>query len=401
MNQKRNFIVGIFLGLLIGWTLGFLRLPDLGNSYLFWVGFAACIAVIFLFLFMIFLWNKNTYLLQFLAGNSENIDGVKEYRNLWLLISLFILFGGFAGSFLINQQTKIFNFQIKEQNQKIDYQSKLIESVGRSNFIVLLNNVLGKVADELDNNPRRVLSDETIGRIAILNQNFQPYAYSDEDTLRLKKISAERGQLLTSLVLMNIAIESFDKIKKEISFSGADLRGADLSGADLSAIDLRSANLSNAILNGAKLSDADLRDANLWGAFLNNADLVRANLMRANLQWVKMNQATLDSARLNGANLSSAGLRNANLEGASLKWTILQSADFRSSNLRRVDFFGADLKEANLSKTLLGGALVGKKNWLQKLAYQNVTGAKGIEENYKIVEDSTAAYSLRIKRIDD
>ncbi len=163
------------------------------------------------------------------------------------------LMGGILG-FGITRQNELLKAQIQYQARSIEQQSELIESVKKGSLVFLMSHILDKVDEELTNHPRRTLSKETIARIAALNTAFQPYAYVKGDSLSVKKLSPERGQLLLVLSIMNMDSSSFDTIKAKTSFAGADLRGANLNGANLSGVDLRDANLKEADLRGANLN---------------------------------------------------------------------------------------------------------------------------------------------------
>src|SRR5204862_7893161 len=151
----------------------------------------------------------------------------------------------------------------QDQNKRIREQSELIESCRRSSLVILMNDILDKVDDDLKNNPGGKLSDKTIASIvAAFNYTFIPYRYWEGDSLSEKKLSPEKGQLLLELFIKNIDTSSFNKIKLNAHFSGADLRKGDLRGVDLSGADLKDVDLSDADLSGASLSSADLRGAN-------------------------------------------------------------------------------------------------------------------------------------------
>ncbi len=99
--------------------------------------------------------------------------------------------------------------------------------------------------------------------------------------------------------------------------------GADLSGANLCMADLRGANLRWADLSGADLCMADLRGANLRGANLSGANLSDAVLYGANLT-----EAVLSGAKLSGADLTEADLSRANFGGADLSGANLYRSIF-------------------------------------------------------------------------
>jgi len=426
VKAKRNLLVGLILGALIGWALGFLRLPYIEKNFSFLLGFIACLALVSLGLILLFVWKKNSLLIRLIGKDSTTQDSNNAtwtYTFIWILISVFIVLGGLASSLLIVNQNELGRAQTQQRNQRIAQQSELIEAVRKSSSALLIGNVIDKVDIELRNNPKGTLSDETIAKIAALNYSFEPYRYLEGDSFSDKKLSPERGRLLLALSLMNIDSSSFEKIKFDVSFSGADLGGADLHGADLNGVDLKGADLKDADLRGADFSGADLSGANLSGANLNMANLRGADMKRADLRGAELNQADLKLADLNGADLSSAKFRKSDLRGATIKWAELEGTMLNEANLARVDLFGAGLKKANLTNAdltevrlrktdfseaiLLGVTLTHAEideDWLEKLDEWRTIGAKGIQESYKVVDIDLPIYEwsqFRLERIED
>jgi len=349
---------------------------------------------------------------------------MKENRNLLIGIVLGALMAGALSFLFLNELVKA---QTQYQQLHIAQQAELIESIRKSGLLNLMSNVLDKIDDELKNNPKRMLSDETIARITALSYSFKPYTHFEGDSLSEKKLSPERGQLLLVLSRMNIDSGSLHKIMFQASFSGADLREVDLRGADLRGTDLRGADLQDANLQGTKFNEADLRSANLWGANLSKANLDSADLKRADLRWADLNGADLRRANLNGANLTSAQLRRTNLRGAVIQWadvsgaflneanldsadltgTSLQRAHLADSDLSKANLTMANLTEANLTGANLTGAelsraIVSEENWLILLNEWLVTGAKEIQSRYKMTDDhSNHPSQYRLEKIEE
>ncbi|MFK8007554.1 MAG: pentapeptide repeat-containing protein [Saprospiraceae bacterium] len=415
MKEKRNLLVSIGLGAILGWTLGFLRLPFLEKNFSFLLGFIACLSIVSLGLLIIYIWRKNS--------STPNTFKKNTFRSM-VTLSL-ILAGGFASSFLFFQQNKFSKIQEQQQHKKSAEQFELEATTRKSNSLILMNNLFDKIEDELENNPNRKLSDEMIERIAALNFSFKPYKYFDGEKFSKRKWSPERGQLLLSLTKMKIDSSSFNHIKLKTSFLGADLVGANLSGADLSGIDLRKANLENAILQKINLNHSNLREINLWGADLKKADLKKADLKRANMQWCDLGEARLDSADLDDANLTSAKLRKSNLSHTKLRWGEMIGAFLNEANLEGMDLLAtnlerANLSKANLSKTNLRWSIlteanltevnltdvvdltftsIKNKNWLKDLDQSKVIGAKKIQKEYEIIKDKSKPLNYHLKKI--
>lgn len=424
MKATRNLLIGIILGAVIGWVFGFLRFPYLEKNISWFVGFISCLAFVALGLILVFIWNKHSLLIRLMSKDSvaqNSNKATRTYTVIWILVSAFIVFGGLISSFLIYKQNGLFEMQTREQNQRIREQSELIESIRRSSLVVLMNDILDKVDDDLKNNPGGTLSDKTIASIVeAFNYSFESYRYWQGDSLSEKKLSPEKGQLLLALCTKKIDSSSFNKIKLNAHFSGADIRKGDLRGVDLSGADLKDADLSGADLSGASLKGADLRKANLRGAHVNKANLVGADLRRSVLSWAELNGALLDSANLNGADLTNAQLRNAdlrkatlraakldgallieaNLEGGNLSDASLMKANLTRANLTKSDFFMANLNEAILTEAELAYTTI-DKDWLGKLDGWHLKDAKKIRERYKVVlyEAKLDTRRYRLERI--
>ena len=424
MKAKRNLLIGMILSALMGWTLGFLRLPYVEKNFSFLLGFIACLALVSFGLILLFVWNKHALLIRLIGkdpttGNSKHTS--RTYAFIWIWVSVFIVFGGLVSSILIFKQNELVKTQIQHQNKKIAQQTEVIASTQISNRIFLMGNLLDKVDQELKNHPKRILSDATLARIAALSYSFQPYRYVEGDSLSAQSFSPERGQLLLALSNMNIDSSSLNKILLKAPFSGADLREADLRGVNLRRADLRGANLKDADLSGANLKNADLRGANFWGADLREADLSGVDLRRADLGWADLNEVKMKGADLSGAIFTDAKLKKADLSGAFMKWANLRGAVLHEANLAGVVLYETDLSKANLSKAnlnytyliqanledsnlsgaRLNKATVNEDNWLEKLNEWRITGAKEIQERYKVVENDSLPSRYRLKKIDD
>ena len=190
----------------------------------------------------------------------------------------------------IEEQTKLF----ENQNEKIDAQIQLEESSQRGNLIVLMSNIMDKVDDELtrdwNNDEKRNISPQLIGRIAALSYSFRPYRFWQDSSLIEKPLSPERGQLLLALVKSDLDTLTYQNIYKKATFEHAYLENANLTGA----------HLKNAVLNGVNLKGAGLTGTNMWNANLQNANLSDIHLMDANLQSAKLWNAKLLTANLTG-----------------------------------------------------------------------------------------------------
>jgi uncharacterized protein YjbI with pentapeptide repeats len=426
MKGKRYLLIGASLGLIMGWALGFLRLPVLEKNHSFWIGFGASLALVLFIISLLFVWNKSAILTRLIGKKptteAPNTDA-QNHRILWIIISVFILVGGLVTSSMTYTQSQLFEAQFNIQNKRIQEQSELIVSIRKGNLIFLMNNLLDKVDDELKESPNGILSDAVIARIAALGHSFKPYKFLEGDSLSTKVLSPERGLLLLALSVLNIDSSSFDKIKRNTTFSNADLSGANLKNVDLSWVNLKNANLKDADLSGTSFKNANLKGATLWGGHFNKANFNRANMEKADLRWAEFNEAELKSANLNGANLMNAKLRAANLSGTTFQWAKLGSTMFNQANLTDCNLLGANLTKANLTKTDLSRALLERvnlsegilieaklananveKNWLKKLDGWQTIGTKDILASYKITTDTSGKYKnskFQLERMED
>lgn len=423
MKEKRNLLISIGLSAILGWTLGFLRLPFLEKNFSFLLGFIACLALVLLGLLIGSVWEKNNFLPYLFSKNSDTPNTFTKNTFLAIFTLSLIVVGGFASSFLFFQQTKFSKIHAEQQHKKLAEQFELEATTRKSNSLILMNNLFDKIEEDLKSHPKRMLSDEMIERIATLNYSFEPYQYFDGEKFSEKKWSRERGQLLLSLAKMKIDTSSFNQIKSKVSFLGADLRKVDLAGADLSNTDLREANFDHANLVGANFHKANLEKASMQKANLSEAKLNETNLKNSTLQWTEFQAAELAGVFLNGANLSNAKLRKVDLIGADLRWanlsnvfltganlsnanlletnlsqTNLEQANFTEANLITTVFNGANLTGANLTEANLLAAKV-EEDWLEKLDKWQVIGAKEIQASYKIGEDALPQYQYKLLKI--
>jgi len=419
MKGKRYLLVGLVFGIMVGWALGFLRLPYLEKNCSFLLGFITGLAFVSLALILL-AWNRG--FLPGLIGKKRvagDLPSTRTHTFIWIILVGVLVLGGVLGGFTVYHRNESFKLQIQSQDKKIQEMAAMVASLKQNDLKPLMRSVLDDVGEELKRSPRRTLRDTTIARIAALSFAFKPYKYIQGDSVSDKAFSPERGQLLQALILMNIDSGSFTRIKLNTLFAGADLRKADLKGLDLSGINLKEANLENADLSGVNLKGADLSKANLWGANLNKAILSNADLKRADLSWAQLNEANLISANLSGANLTNAQLRKADLFDATFQWAQSHGALFNEANLTSVNFIGTnltkvnfsqanlsytDLRKTNLSEADLVGVRLDKalieKNWREQLKEWQPTGIKELQENYSVVSDTLdkfggAMYRLR------
>ncbi len=337
-----------------------------------------------------------------------------------ILLKNLKLFIGIAIGILSVIIYEFFNSEMKWNEEQrfhnkvmIAQQTELIESKKNSALLDEMSHAVNQMHDDLNRDSKRILSDETIARVAALSYSFTPYIHVDGDSISSKKQSPERGQLLLVIAGMKMDTSSFKRLMQQSLFSYADLSKADLKNAYLKGATLQGANLREANLEGINLNEANLKSADLWGANLKHANMNLADLTSAELSWANLNDATLKRAKLNKAIIKSAQLRKADLSGALLVRTDLSGAFLNEGNLKgtemlstkmyRTNLSGANLSDANLtissvaeanltganlSRTNLTGLIVASENWLTLLDEWKVIGANEIISNYQLIADT-------------
>lgn len=55
MKATQNIFVGIIIGAIVGWSLGFLKIPNVENNFSWLVGFISCLAIVGLIFILIFI----------------------------------------------------------------------------------------------------------------------------------------------------------------------------------------------------------------------------------------------------------------------------------------------------------------------------------------------------------
>lgn len=405
MKGKKQLLVGLVFGILIGWVFGFLRLPYIEKNTSFLLGFIASLIFISLLSLLLTVWNSR-FLHTLFANKEVRVDASGRPKTIliWMVLTGVVVLGSIVSSLTIYRQNKSFKLQIQNHDSEMQKMKAVVELVQKTNQEPLMSSILEEVGEELRHNPARTLTNATINRIAALSFSFQSYQSIEQDSLSKKRYSIERGKLLQALVLMNIDSSSFTQIKRSAVFAEADLRGADFKGLDLSGINLKEAQLKDADLSGANLKGANLGGTNLWGANLNRANLSNADLQLADLRWAQLNEATLSLANLNGVSLLNAQLRKADLNHASFRWAQsvgamfneanltnvnLQGSNFTKANLSQADLSDSDtraiiLSEANLIGVQLSNAIV-VENWLEKLKEWKPIGEKELSKSYSVV----------------
>lgn len=393
-------IVGLVLGGICGWALGFLRLPLIVKNDSFWVGLLAGIS-----LFSLVLVVRSSFV-------RKSVATVSFTKRIWIGgIAIFLVSGGLLVFTLLSRSKHEFKEQLIQKKAEFLQEQALIHAMQQANLGSAMESLFGQIQAEIASNNGK-LSSSTIDEVARISQSFEPYAYFQEDSLTTRKFSPERGQLLLFLIASNMDTASFNQTILQTTFAGADLEGAHLSGLNLRGINLMGANLRDAILNEVDLHDSDLRGAILWGAQLRGADLKGIDMRRADVRWAELAEASLRSAHLDGADFSNTLMREVDMEqakfqfgtmnGAMLYGANLVQTDFLKTSLTRTDFSKANLTWANLQRTdildvnfedaNLTGVALQEADWLAKLSEWNVAGEQAISDTYIVAKDTAQRF---------
>ncbi len=401
------------MSVVVGWTLGYLRLPYIEKNYSFWAGFLACVGFVLFVLVTNLLWGKSGLFNSRTQTSSvtEVDDEYKSPKKLgysWLMILTAAIVVGLAVGFIINRQDMLQERQVSLQNQKYQEILSIAVSNQKSNQYFLTNNIIEKIKLEQKVNNSKAISDALISEISGLCQSFQPFQYFDGDSLSSYKRSPARGQLLLSLIVLDLDSISFNKIKKRVSFSHSDLRGVRLDHLDLSGIDLSHSDLQGSNLKGSDLSFSNLRKANMWDCSFDSANLSYADIRQGILSWSEMNNVTVTNSNLDGCLMENVKARNSKFTGSTMQLSTLNGSIFKHSQLDSVDlvfsvlnkanFNGAsfkwavlrkaDLTDASLKNTTLNHTEV-EELWFNNFSGWQLEGSQDILSNYLIYHDST------------
>ncbi len=142
-----------------------------------------------------------------------------------------------------------------------------------------------------------------------------------------------------------------DRVSRNESLAGLNLREADLSDLDLHGQDLAGADLTKAVLDRANLSEANLRETKLA-----SASLVAANLEKTTLSNADLTGARVTSARFLGANLDGVEARSLRARAADFTGARLARAKLNEARLPDAQFVGAVMPDVDLTQANLRGA---------------------------------------------
>lgn len=303
-----------------------------------------------------------------------------------LRIGIFSILVAVLPYFFIAFQTVILvkqNDLISTQNNLVMSQNQLAEASRRATLIFELSSILDRVDEEITKSYVRSsgfdLSDQLNGRIIALTRSLKPYQYLEGDTLTSRRLSPERGQLLSSLVASKVNLRA---IAPRADFSYADLRNANLVKANLNRINMSYANLDEL---------QSVEKTSFYGANLSNATFVNAQLREIFFSFSDMRNGNFSGATLNQSSLSNTDLsysifENTIADTVDFESSILKNVNFKNASLYRSNFTDADFKDAVLTNANLSGAnFKNVKNFkeIKDIENANINGVKNLSADLK------------------
>lgn len=240
---------------------------------------------------------------------------------------------------MIDWQNRLFenqNLLVQAQTKRIDQQTYLQEAERRSTLVFLMGNIFDEVSNELkaEANKDKKLSPQLVGRIIAISHSLIPYKSLMGGELSKKEYSAERGQLLITLVNSGINENTLRKIYEKSNFKHSYLFDVDL---------------SDAYLYGVDLSGSMMRLANLQGANLQYATLKNVNLIEVNLDSVKLNYSTIHKTEFYNAKLNNTDFTFASLDTVWVNKRVNINKSAFDKNFICSTFYGNNIKDTVLT----------------------------------------------------
>lgn len=408
MKRRWFLVVGVPLGAIAGWGFASLGLSNIAYNYPFLVGVMVTLSLVAIALLLVYGLNRNTFVKRvFSRGSSDEPAGT--IPSLITAVGLLFAIGVLIAAFSVSRMNTNFGREIKKKDDLIAEQTAQIKNLQAQNLMSAMNELLEELEEEVQQTPERIVSDQMVARIAALSFSMKPYKSLEGDSVSEKVYSPERGQLLIALARMNIDSSSFENIKAQSDFSGADLRRSDFAGMDLKGLKAKRAIFDEAKLEGTNFSKADLEASSFWAAYMNHAVFDSANLKWCNLSWADMNFASMKhcdffgsdfaSAKLQEADLSYASLKRADLEGANMAKIKFVGAFLRNTGMRKANLTGADFTNSVMTESVYTGAdltgvnitnaVLNRDAWFEKMTDWNVGGIEEIKLKYDKVEDTS------------
>ncbi|MCB0853026.1 MAG: hypothetical protein KDD63_12450, partial [Bacteroidetes bacterium] len=135
MKKKRNFWIGVTVGGLIIGALALMGLPFVVRNSSFLLGFIICLTLIALGLILRSVWAKDSGSEKSSAKKSKHHQS-RVSPIIWISSATFLVLGGIVSSYLIHKQNELSKAQTLFQEQILQHQAELIESVKKSSFVL-------------------------------------------------------------------------------------------------------------------------------------------------------------------------------------------------------------------------------------------------------------------------
>lgn len=394
MKRTPTILLSIIFGVLIGYSLGYLKLPQFDENFDFFLGFgASLIAVILLIL---------------LKGRNTSLSFGKS-----LILFLAIFTAAYGAKLYLDSQRLLLIEQGKTEKAFLNGKLELIASELAMKQIQKVDLHIFRLEEKLKKESSISLSRkdiEDLVKLSVSLDSIKNYPSNDTSTASL---SPGRGKLLIDLLTLKIDSTSLSSALRTINFSYADLRNVNLRNQDLRSIDLGFANMKHSRLDSAIFSNANLKEANLYSASMKNIQLNSSSLENANLQWTNLEGSNLSNSFFDGAELFNSNLIQANLDGSSGRFASLKGAKLNNASIIAADIFGvnlesADLSNANLSRARLRKAklrrstltnckldsLIIDPDWFERNSGSKIIGYSSIESDYEIIKGTLLDFPL-------
>jgi uncharacterized protein YjbI with pentapeptide repeats len=357
MQTKIYLIIGLLLGLVIGWGLSYLGLPMVEVEDSFWVGVLFGCAGLFTFLLVLYRFVLGNRLYRLMQPTTEQGKGyfLRIRRAGFVLSAVLVLLGiVFANEW----SSKNADNSVAVRAKDIYEETKMYQ-MHQNNQLSMLHFWMLELSREMAHSDS--LSVATTQQIVAWTHAIKPYDKSLMDPSL--KISPERGLLLQELVKLDLDSVSMASILTRATFAYADLRSCSFKGIGLKGIDLYGAQLEAAVFEEVDLSKATLNKADLRYATFLKVRLDRANLNGIQAEGIQFDQTEAHAVQLEWADMPTATFRASIFREGSFKGVNLYKSSLQNTQLLGINFKKSRLEDALLNKMQLDSLIV-SQNWV-------------------------------------
>lgn len=392
MNRSLLLISCFIAGILVGWGIGYLKIPFVGDSFEFWIGILTTIG------FFIFL--------RISSKHSTNF--VQKIKLRFVLVSAILLIAaGLSLEYFFNRQSSFLKEQSEIELELLSTKAKMNINEQEIHQFKLVDRML----DKLKGRKFDSLSITEIEDLRILSNTLVPIDYSALEYNDTLPVSPGRGYLLQRLVEMHLQEPTFTSLLSKVNFKQSYLKNVEFKEVDLQGIDLYGSNLSNSRFKNVNFSGANLQMCDFTYSKMNYCILDKADLKEANFKWSELQKFRMAKAIANGSDFSNTDLEDSDLSSTSFKWAKMADAKLKNSNLEKsilwfVDFKNTDLQYANLNganlvETSFKNAILEEanlsnaqvtKDWFDTLEEQRPAGITRIRKEYSMYQDASMEY---------